>query len=136
VPDPGEWLFDFDEINASGGRALEHGLPALPEELIPPMVIPLVCWKTPSFGAVFFLTLLTPESDSESPVGHWHGIYERIDEGWSPRGFTGGADRVLLGPTLLPLAGLRLPSCLNPPARSGAKRCFGARAVTAANLLG
>jgi hypothetical protein len=86
VPEPGELLFDFDEMRASGARALEHGLPALPEELIPPMIIPLAYWKTPSFGAVFFLSLLAPESDSESPVGHWHGIYERSDAGWSFRG--------------------------------------------------
>ena len=89
--EPGEWRFDFDEMNASGARALEYGLPALPEELIPPMVVPLAYWKTPSFGAVFFLSLLTPESDSQSSVGHWHGTYERIDECWSPRGFTGTA---------------------------------------------
>ena len=55
------------------------------------MIVPLAYWKTPSFGAVFFLSLLTPESDSESPVGHWHGTYERIDECWSSRGFTGTA---------------------------------------------
>jgi hypothetical protein len=92
VPDPGERPFDFDEMRVSGARALDHGLPALPEELTPPTVVPLAYWKTPSFGAVVFLTLSTPESDSESPIGSWHGIYERIDEGWSAQGFTGIAD--------------------------------------------
>ena len=88
VPKTGELPFDFDEMSASGARALEHGLPALPEKLLPPMVIPLAYWKSPSLGAVFFLSL---ESDFESPIGHWHGGYERIDEGWNPQGFTGAA---------------------------------------------
>jgi hypothetical protein len=92
VPEPGKRLFDFDEMNASGARALEDGLSALPEELIPPMVIPMTYWKTPSFGAVFFLSLLIPESDSDSPVGHWHGSYERTDAGWSFRGGAGTAE--------------------------------------------
>jgi hypothetical protein len=89
VSEPGERFVDSDEMRASGVRALEHGLPALPEEMTPLMVIPLVCWKTQSFGAVFFLSLLTPGSDSDSSVAHWHGTYERIDEGWSPLHFTG-----------------------------------------------
>jgi len=91
VPNPGKRRFDFDEMKVSGARALEHGLPALPEELTTPTVIPLAYWKTPSSGAVLFLSLSTPESDSESPVGHWHGTYERIDESWNLRGFTGAA---------------------------------------------
>jgi hypothetical protein len=89
VPEPGERPFNFDEMTVSGARALDHGLPALPEELTPPAAVPLAYWMTPTFGAVVFLTLSTPGSDSDSPIGCWHGTYERIDEGWSARGFTG-----------------------------------------------
>jgi hypothetical protein len=91
VPEPEERLFSFREMRVSGASALEHGLPKLPEEQRPSMVIPVACWKTALFGAVVFLSLSTPESDSEFSVGHVYGTYQRIDEGWSPRGNFYGA---------------------------------------------
>jgi hypothetical protein len=78
-------------MRVSGTHALEEGLPALPEELIPSMVIPLAYWKTALFGAVFFMSLSIPESDSEFSVGHWHGKYQRNDDGWGPLGNLHGA---------------------------------------------
>jgi len=36
--------FQQEHMVESGIRALEHGLPDLPEEVIPPMTIPLAVW--------------------------------------------------------------------------------------------
>jgi hypothetical protein len=90
MPESANGPFPFRDMKISGARALEDGLSTLPDNLVPPMAIPLAYWKTPSFGAVVFLTVTTRDSNSKDSVGHYYGSYRRIDNDWiATRSFVG-----------------------------------------------
>jgi len=72
----------FLQMAANGALALDHGLPALPEEFNRSTVLPLACWQTPSFALVIFLGYMSPDSETGLHPEVWQCEYERVDDEW------------------------------------------------------